>query len=254
MPDDWTAAPYARVYVTLARDHPAVWQDDGLLAWYVRLLVGADRWFPAPAPWPRSIPQDLADALVGSGAIDPATDGYQVHGMARLRALGGLASIGGRARAAQAARDEHGRMLAGANRLDQPAGGSGSEIAPSRLVPAGGGDQRPSDTHTPTTAGDPSLQSGSPAVGTPVENARATQTAVAVLEPTVEGDLEADGYRRELAKFGPDDARCLDVSGHLTAHHYFHGIGWKCLPCDQAEADRAGSFRSRVDAAGGPHF
>src|SRR6185312_15968743 len=53
---DWTEAAYVRVFVTFPADYPAVWRDNDLLAWWLRLLFMADRVHPAAAPWPRSLP------------------------------------------------------------------------------------------------------------------------------------------------------------------------------------------------------
>jgi hypothetical protein len=114
MPDqDWTGAPYARLYSTLRQDHPAVWADDHLLAWYVRLLIPAERAWPIHLEWPRGIPGPVQAALVADGAVDQdGDDYYQVHGLDRLRLAQGArveaARAGGQARAAQAARGPDG--------------------------------------------------------------------------------------------------------------------------------------------------
>lgn len=133
---EWVGSPYARLYATLQDDHPAVWADDHLLAWYVRLLIPAERAWPIRLGWPRGLPAEVQAALVEDGAVDPqGEDRYQVHGLDRLRALQdgrtSLASLGGQARAAQGVRGPDGKYRPAGDQpagpdttpLDQPAGG-----------------------------------------------------------------------------------------------------------------------------------
>lgn len=255
MPDqDWTSAPYVRVYVTLARDQPEVWAEDGLLAWYVRLLVGGDRYHPAPAPWPRDLPAETEVTLVNLGAIDRSEGGYLVHGMARLRSgASHRAYAGGVARAAEAARDQRGRLLArdagpDAGRLN---GGTLGEAAGRDAGPRLLGRQQPSDTHTQVVAGDPSLQSGSPATPSPVET-RAPEPVLGTA--AIEPDTEA-AYQWAVDHFGPDDSDCSAADrgdAHRAENHmYWHGVGWRCRASEAADPR---TFRERMDAHGGPHF
>jgi hypothetical protein len=87
--------PYCRVYWE-AIDDPKfrdVWDDDGRLAWWLRLLVAADMAWPASANIPRRVKQPVLDSLVAAGLVDLENgDRYRIHGLDAER--------GGRARMA----------------------------------------------------------------------------------------------------------------------------------------------------------
>lgn len=146
MPDhgDWTQDPFVRVFVTFPDDHPAIWRDDRALAWWLRLLVLADRAYPASSTFPRAVPDDVVEALVAEGVIaQVGDDRYRVTGLARLRAAGEAFAVrGGKARA-RGPRDALGRLIP--SRVDQPGGHmNGAEGVPagrSRLGPAAAGVQ-----------------------------------------------------------------------------------------------------------------
>jgi hypothetical protein len=126
----WVGAPYARLYSTLREDHPAVWNSDANLAWYVRLLVQAERAYPVALEWPRRLPSEVQDALVTDGAVDAiGVDCFTIHGLdrlhlARVEAQNLGARQGGLTRAAQAVRGPDGTFLPagvqppGSSRLD----------------------------------------------------------------------------------------------------------------------------------------
>src|SRR5262245_3359955 len=116
---DWADAPYVRVYLTLARDHPFIWRDATRLGWWLRCLIAADRFFPAPAPLPRGIPDEVRAALVNDGVliVDEDDDSYRFQGLAAQRAaVVNRGFRGGVARAATGIRDEAGRWRPDAGR------------------------------------------------------------------------------------------------------------------------------------------
>ena len=255
MPSDWTSAPYSRVYRTLQDDYPAVWSDDHLLAWYVRLLDVANGTHPAAAPWPRSIPDETMMALVASGAVDGVgTTAYRIHGLARLRtgyASRGLA--GGLARAAHAPRDERGRLLARdagpvAGRTNGDAGGLTLDdtLDPATLA-SSDPHQRPSESNRGKDVPRPPSSGG----GTSVESESrpretTTPSAVALATGPAPDDPAPPAGSRGGSRYGPFNGRCDDPDAHGADHRYIVGVGWKCLTCEQAKAADEPSFRDRM--------
>ena len=248
---DWVDAPYVRVYLTLANDHPTVWRDPTLLGWWLRCLVAADRYYPAPAPVPPTMPDPVRSALVDRGILVPTDDAefFRFNGLAALRAAHrSRGQIGGRARAATA--DRNAGKFAGRNAGDDllvHAGETRTNGAPvagddSLVTGAGGtvaGDQRTSVTTDSLGAGAALRSAPAPAPRKSPPPARAPATQA---EPT---------FGRLLP---PDDAECSSPDAHQSSHRYWPGVGWRCLTCQQdAQADQ-GSFRERVKRHGGPEF
>jgi hypothetical protein len=114
---DWAAADYTRIYHTVLDDpkFEGVYDDDRAWAWYVRLLIAADSTYPAPAPLPRRLPDDVLEVLVDREIIVVVRgDMYRVKALQAERegrATG--RAIGGKARVAGAQRNEQGRFVAG---------------------------------------------------------------------------------------------------------------------------------------------
>jgi hypothetical protein len=68
--------PYVRVQYSLVRDAP-LFDDDSLLAWWLRLKLAADGSYPAPANLPRRIGDDTVTRLAELGHIQlDGTDRY----------------------------------------------------------------------------------------------------------------------------------------------------------------------------------
>lgn len=105
---------YARIYHGIDDDpkFATVFNDDHLLATWVRLLLRADAAWPAAVPIPRRVAQDALDVLVAVGLVDLLPDDrYRIHGLDRVRReVADKAAIGGRARAEDAPRSA-GRFL-----------------------------------------------------------------------------------------------------------------------------------------------
>ncbi len=76
---------FVAVYYDLAREFPAIWADNTLLATWLRLLVIADSLWPLRAPVPRSTNQDALDSLVKAGLIEIAGDEFTVKGLDKGR-------------------------------------------------------------------------------------------------------------------------------------------------------------------------
>lgn len=119
MTRDWADSDYVRVYHTVIDDpkFADVYGDDRTFAWWVRLLITADQAFPASAPLPRRLPDDVLAKLVEVDLIRPATnDHYTVAGMRKEReARQSHQSRAGQARANGAVRNALGHFI-------QPAG------------------------------------------------------------------------------------------------------------------------------------
>jgi hypothetical protein len=80
------ADPYARVYFRFIDDHPAVYQDDRLLAPWLRLLIAAEGAYPASASVPRWCKKATIERLAKEGVIDILPgDRYRIHGLAKER-------------------------------------------------------------------------------------------------------------------------------------------------------------------------
>jgi len=59
-----------------------IYGDDHHLAWWLRLLIGADQAYPAPAPIPRSTRLASLRALVDCGLVElVGVDHYRIHGL-----------------------------------------------------------------------------------------------------------------------------------------------------------------------------
>jgi hypothetical protein len=59
-----------------------VYDDDAALATWLRLLIGADAMWPAPAHLPRKVKSRALDVLVKAGLVDLTTgDRYRIHGL-----------------------------------------------------------------------------------------------------------------------------------------------------------------------------
>jgi len=236
---DWTAAPYGRVFTTLRDDQPIVWADDRLLAWYVRLLVPADRAWPVALTWPRSIPQDVADQLVLVNAIDALEgDRYQVHGMARLQErVARRNRAGGLVRASTAGRDDQGRWTSDAG--TSVAGDAGEPPANGQQRwTSTAGVQRSSDGTYTESPGDPLPLVGDHQETNPEETARATEDPVAAVEVL---------YRANVRDHGPDNAACDNPALHRLVHTWSEEGGWACTTCVRWGGPRHQAALERFD-------
>ena len=115
---EWAEADYSRLYHTLLDDpkFATVYDDDRRWAWYTRLLIAADSTYPAPAPLPRGLPDDVLATLTELEVLVILRGShYRIKALQseRERRKTGRAA-GGHARVAGAQRDERGRLLAGA--------------------------------------------------------------------------------------------------------------------------------------------
>jgi hypothetical protein len=80
------ADPYARVYFRFIDDHPAVYEDDRLLAAWLRLLMAAEGAYPASASIPRWCKTATIERLAKEGVVDLLPgDRYRIHGLAKER-------------------------------------------------------------------------------------------------------------------------------------------------------------------------
>lgn len=254
-PDDWTRAPFVRVFATLPRDHPAVWVDDRLLAWYVRLLLRADQAWPGHAEFPRALPVDVEAALVEAAAIDPSPvipGGYQVHGMARLR--GGIAArgqAGGLARAQGAPRDSQGRMLAAdagvlaapsAGRTNGNAGPVAGPVAGLSAGPAVAGSFAgvPANQHQRT-----SHETVKEDVATPPHDGVATSSVEATTTRARAGEAGLRALPDPAVRDPYPPTDCKDPTAHKTDHRRIAGA-WRCPVCTAGTRDASPSFRDRV--------
>jgi hypothetical protein len=75
--------PFVRVYHDdLQRDYPGIWDDDRLLANWLRLLVVADKLWPAPGEVPRSIRRRILEALVETKIVSLLPlDRFKIRGL-----------------------------------------------------------------------------------------------------------------------------------------------------------------------------
>ncbi len=131
---EWAAADYSRLYHTLLDDpkFATVYDDDRRWAWYTRLLIAADSAYPAPAPLPRGLPDDVLATFTELEVLVVLRGShYRVKALQSEREgrKTGRAA-GGHARVAGAQRDEHGRFLAGADAGD--AGHAGADAGASK--------------------------------------------------------------------------------------------------------------------------
>lgn len=213
---DWSEAPYVRVYVTLGQDHPIVWRDLELLGAYVRLLVGADRAWPGLAEVPAGLAPSILARLEADEVIDVEAGFYRFHGLdsernGRTRA----AVLGGRARAATAVRDDHGRFVPAE---DDPAGPPLDAPSVNGSHPAGGETlvQPPLATSRPATRHDTSASKRS---SRDIPRAHASAPA------------------RETPAPSPNQIRCSSYAEHRAEHRWWPGIGWRCQICERARTD-----------------
>lgn len=82
------ADPYVRVYYRIIDDprFESVYDDDRLLATWLRLLLTADATYPAPAPIPANVNRRAFGQLVQVGLIEATTaHRYRVHGLTAER-------------------------------------------------------------------------------------------------------------------------------------------------------------------------
>lgn len=282
MPNEWLDAPYVRVYLTLVDDRPEVWRDDALLAWWLRLLVGADRLFPASAPLPIDAPDVVVDSLESVGIVERVgTTRYRFNGLAALRSeVSNRGRAGGLARARAGARTNAGRY-AGPATLGGDAGRSngdaGSPAGPTLGGVAGsdaGGSLTPQlepaslETSVPATRHEIDRDAGPlPTVGvqrrsnsSPPARVRATtapdsgsESGPAPTPPTDDptGPLTPGQRAHMVTTYGPDDADCEEPDLHPLHHRFYPGVGWVCLLCERSDTR---SFDDRFVEAGGSPF
>lgn len=275
MPDarDWTEGPFVRVFWDFPADHPAVYDSLALRAWWLDLLILASQTYPAAAPFPRSITDDVVEALVEDGVIDRVGDDrYRMHGLARLRGQVTRRGIaGGLARARAGARDNAGRYRGGhagpadgevagpvagrsAGELNGDAGrGAGALTLEDTLVqrqrsgagPAHAGTsdlvQRPSDVDVDIDLEpDPSKGQGS----------RSLSTTPPPRAPAREGD-EAGGpvsfgtTRGHRANAPATLDTCDDPKAHRPQWAFMAGT-WRCPLCVAARRETEPSFAERM--------
>lgn len=243
---DWIDQPYVRVYLSMALDHPRVWRDPTLLGWWLRSLVAADRYYPAPAPMPPGMPDLTRATLAEDGVLELVEDDpgfFRFHGLSTLRgAVGKRGRIGGYARAANAERVA-GRfapkpagdpVLAGAGEPRTNGAPDAGALAGDERWSGGAGHQRTSLTTESLAAG-----------GVPTSPPPAAVT-------TTPGRAPA---RDPGPTFGPslppDDAQCQAPDAHQASHRYWPGVGWRCTICSTTDGP---SFRDQVRKHGGPEF
>ena len=254
---DYTDAPYVRVWATLRDDHPAVWRDNDLLAWWLRLLVGARLSYPASAPYPRELPDAVETKLVELGVIDPREGGYRFHGLDALRlSEQPRGTAGGQARAREGVRDRMGRWLASAG--GDAGNGAGRELDnPSTSVPNdAGGDmlaETPDDRWAPVA--------GRPATATrPREDRRRADPIGSSSDPPAYAGVRAPAPARGAPSdpgsdrtsrpaLDPSRIRCDAYEEHRAAHHWIAGIGWLCSTCEAERAKSEPTFSEKVEAA-----
>lgn len=78
------ANPYVRVYASVVDDpkFEGIYSDPAAFGSWVKLLLLADGAWPAPAPLPRWISDEILERLVASGLIDLFKDDhFKVHGL-----------------------------------------------------------------------------------------------------------------------------------------------------------------------------
>jgi hypothetical protein len=274
---DYLRTPYVRVWLQLADDQPAIWGSDHLLAWWLRLLMYAQRTYPAAAPIPRGLDGDTETELAELGIIELVSgDLYRFHGLDELRAAElPRGHAGGSARARGGIRDQLGRWLPGAgdsladdagtsNELD--AGGSlatlssragestgdamantagqvAGKVAGSNRSTSGAGDQQASDLELELELDKPTLSKGSVLASTssvsPTTRAPAhTRTNGAAVVPP-----------RNAPPIDPNAIECDEYQAHRGDHRWFPGIGWKCTVCERKRADADLTFSEKVARA-----
>jgi len=283
-PDDWTEAPFARVFVTFPEDYPDLWRDKELLGWWLTVHLTADRAYPMAPPWPRTIPDTIVDRLVASGAVEAVgEDHYRIHGMAKL-----MASIDRRYRAGGKARAAMGRDPKTGHLLPRDAGGNAGELNGKAPADAGGGTLvetlvEPEGGYALTDPPAPTLvnagetlvrNAGASVISTPPANetrrdetgegpskapspvdwSSSTLARAREADPDPDPDRAVDPlgpttvseYRSAVASHGPDDAPCDEPDLHPLHHRWYAGVGWRCLLCEHSDSR---TFRERMEAA-----
>ena len=241
---DYLGTPYVRVWLTLLDDHPTVWSSDALLAWWLRLLINAQRMYPAPAPLPRSLPVELEAELVSEGVIEPiGSEAYRFHGLEDLRvAEAPRGQAGGTARARSGQRDRFGRWLPDAGHmLDNGRVNAGESARADVLVPDAG-------VPANENAGRPANEfAGRPASQPLDETRRADANRVSSLPR----GRERAGARTREAEPDPSAIACDAYSEHRAEHRWIEGVGWRCMICERARAQLEPTFTERVVAHSG---
>lgn len=140
--------PYLELYWRLAEEYPEVWDDDRALAWYVRLLKGAEAAWPTAADTPAGIhPRTWALLVGGTDAlVIPEANGrrYRIRGLDKKRdARSTAASKAARSRWRNAGRNAHGNaetMPHSKSRAEQSINGHTrpTDLLDARVVPVAG--------------------------------------------------------------------------------------------------------------------
>jgi hypothetical protein len=77
--------PYSRYYWRFADEFPSVYRDDALFAGFMRLLALSDATYPAAAPIPRWIDEDVLRGLEDAGVVLLANDCFRMKGQQKER-------------------------------------------------------------------------------------------------------------------------------------------------------------------------
>jgi hypothetical protein len=266
MPRDWADAPFVQVYQTLARDHPAVWNDLRLSGAWLHCLMAARAVWGLPFTPPREVADELVAMLIADDVLDPVGTGlYTFHGLdaelngqASRGRSGGLARakhaprIGGRFAGGDAGRDAGGSRSDAGGSLVADAGavaGTSDDPSPASLVVAG--DQRTSEYSREQNSRGGANTSRAPSTSSstgPRASARPTPDA-----REVSPDPAGVGVARSEVGGGrygtPDVPTCSDPATHGSDWRYYVGVGWRCLVCD-AERPGEPSFREKARDAG----
>ncbi len=157
--------PYVRVYYSIIDDprFAEVYPNDRNLATWLRLLLGADAMYPAPAALPRSVSSRALHALAQeAGLVERiGRDHYRMHGLKGERdKRSAAARAAGAKRAQEAVRDASGRWTTAPADAGGGAGPSNQLSAPSNSEPShsdararaswtNGGEDRPTIADTP---------------------------------------------------------------------------------------------------------
>lgn len=233
---DYLGTPYVRVWLTLLDDHPTIWSSDALLAWWLRLLINAQRMYPAPAPLPRSLPVELEAQLVALGVIEPiGSEAYRFHGLEDLRtAEAPRGQAGGTARARSGHRDRFGRWLPDAGHMLDNGSVNAGESARADVLVTGAG------VPANNLAGQPASQ--------PLDETRRADAIRVSSDPRAPAHASA---RAREAEPDPAAIECDAYSEHRAEHRWIAGIGWRCMICERARAQLEPTFTERVAAHSG---
>lgn len=277
---DYLRAMYARVWVTLAVDYPEVWRDNDLLAWWLRLLLLARSTYPAPAHYPRALPESTERVLVEQGCIEPqGGDAYRFHGLDALVEVeaGNRGTAGGLARARSARRDDRGRLLpaspddAGGDTLvltlDNDAGHDAGQSSTIRdnpqepdasasnpnhagmqtLVPFAGVQRRGTRAGEDRRGED---RNGGPTRPLRSEGSKPPTRTGARSREGVDPLFEPDPDRSTVPHVPePNAIACTDYDAHRADHRWFEGVGWKCAACEERRSAHDLTFTEKVAAA-----